>query len=923
MAPIKQSPSSYGRNPLLKKKRFRLDGRKKMSSYGAIGAENDDIDTLLSGDRPGIRRVASSSRILTTSASEPARTRADSRGERRPYLYTGGLGLSRDGSTQSLTTEDEHRDHAMAIRYRLFNRLDPGGHTLRMPDHVVPPDLFSVLPFDDFKDNSGKQNSLVTIFSIWNTMMGTSLLAMPWAMQQAGLALGIFLMISIAGLSLYTAYRVVQSPKHLPLGVDSTMAEFSDVCKYLFGKPGEIISVSFSIAVLLGGVMVYWVLMSNFLYYTGNVVYEALQPNSTTIPIMENKTFTCDVYCPENFNEKLWPEEYNSLLEETSGAWSFDKFWKLQGTVPIYLAFLTFPLMNFKSPTFFTKFNVLGTISVLYLLIFTASKLFECGINMDFKNPTSEHYVKLFSWKFPALTGTLTLSYFIHNAVLTILRNQKNPENNARDLSIGYLLACFCYVFIGFTFFAAFPVQRSCISDNFLNNFGSGDVLSSTARLFLLFQMITVLPLLMYLIRSQIFYYVFGKPWPGFTAVLVLNACVVGIAVLVAIFYPHVGSILRYVGSLSGLVYVFALPCMRQLFPYLIIQRGIGSYVERVRLFDHWQLHDEALTGRFPRGAFLLMVDKKPLIKKINNDVHLITHSFKDLRSKLGEYGLGVTLENSCLVDVIDSSQSHQTDEGYPMALFGTSFETITPPEDSPISHDDIRNKLAKSLGGRFIDLRMAMLTLLHEKERNWLARMQSLSRFARTYRQCSKCATVLRIRTSKSGAECIPCKKVYYPTYSPVTICLISDPTNEHALLVRHRGSANGIYTCVAGFATAGEPLNETCRREIAEEVGIETMEISQLGLSQPWPMPDSSLMIGFKAMADRSQKIKIAPDELENAQWFTRDQVAEALKRTEKDPFLKGISKSPDDRQTLRYIPPHGAIAYSLIQKWVLKEI
>ena len=66
---------------------------------------------------------------------------------------------------------------------------------------------------------------------------------------------------------------------------------------------------------------------------------------------------------------------------------------------------------------------------------------------------------------FPALSGTLTLSYFIHNAVLTILRNQKHPENNARDLSIGYCLVAFCYVFIGFTFFAAFPVQRSCISD--------------------------------------------------------------------------------------------------------------------------------------------------------------------------------------------------------------------------------------------------------------------------------------------------------------------------------------------------------------------------------------------------------------------------------------------------------------------------
>uniref|UniRef100_A0A0K0D4Y6 Aa_trans domain-containing protein n=1 Tax=Angiostrongylus cantonensis TaxID=6313 RepID=A0A0K0D4Y6_ANGCA len=218
---------------------------------------------------------------------------------------------------------------------------------------------------------------------------------------------------------------------------------------------------------------------------------------------------------------------------------------KFKGTVPIYLALLTFPLMNFKSPTFFTKFNVLGTFSVFYLLVFTAAKLFECGFNMDFTDRESIHYAKPFSWKFPALTGTMTLSYFIHNAVVTILRNQNHPEHNTRDLAIGYLLAAVCYIFIGFTFYAGFPVFRSCISDNFLNNFGPGDILSSTARLFLLFQMITVLPLLMFLIRSQLCYAFLGKTWPGVGLVMLMNCGIICIAVAVAIFYPNVGSILR------------------------------------------------------------------------------------------------------------------------------------------------------------------------------------------------------------------------------------------------------------------------------------------------------------------------------------------------------------------------------------------
>ncbi|KAF8373924.1 hypothetical protein PRIPAC_80353 [Pristionchus pacificus] len=608
--------------------------RRRMSSYGAIGDEQDELDRLLAAQAPGgrpirgtgLRRVASAAEARRGQATTPMLT-PDSRVrsgtanrevpvvgsvERRgPYLYTGGIGLDNPlllgGSTLSLnalaggggggvtergggggsgglmspasgatgsglaSSEDMQRAHAeasrahnMAIRYRLFNRLDPGGETLRMPDHVIPSQYFSILPFDDFMDSSGKQGSFVTIFSLWNTMMGTSLLAMPWAMQQAGLVLGIGLMLSIAALCLFTAYLVVQSPKGLAMEVDGAQAEFSDVCRYLFGPWGERISVWFSVVVLLGGVMVYWVLMSNFLFHTGNVVYEALQPNSSTIPIMENKTFTCDIYCPDAQLYGHRDQEFSlqAVGDVLTSKWDFDSLWQLQLTVPIYLFVLCFPLLNFKSPTFFTKFNVLGTVSVFYLLSFTASKLVECGVNLDFVNKASIHYASMFSWKFPALTGTLTLSYFIHNAVLTILRNQKHPENNARDLTIGYGLAAFCYVFIGFTFYAAFPVQRSCIADNFLNNFGTGDVMSATARLFLLFQMLTVLPLLMYLIRTQFFYATMGTTWPGLSKVCTLNAVVCGLAVSMAIFYPKVGSILRYVGSFSGLVYVFALPCL-------------------------------------------------------------------------------------------------------------------------------------------------------------------------------------------------------------------------------------------------------------------------------------------------------------------------------------------------------------------------
>uniref|UniRef100_A0A0N5ASS0 Aa_trans domain-containing protein n=1 Tax=Syphacia muris TaxID=451379 RepID=A0A0N5ASS0_9BILA len=441
-----------------------------------------------------------------------------------------------------------HRDHNMSIRYRFFNRLDQGTGTLRMPDHVVPQHFFSVLPFSDFEQEDGKQSSFVTVFSIWNTMMGTSLLAMPWAVEQAGFAAGTFLILAMGALSFYTAYRVVDSPNGL--------IDLPDICRYFWGALGNGFATFFSILVFLGTCMVYWVLMSNFLYYTGTVVHDFMQPNSTIIPILANRTFKCDIYCPEQCKLEKYGSTEGSTLSELETVrskqsfFSFDNIWTLQGTVPLFLAVAVLPLVNFKSPTFFTKFNVFGTISVTYLVVFVISKVTECGFNLNFSDASSEHYARLFNWKFPALIGTLALSYFIHNAVLTILRNQANPQNNQSIIVCRFLLFnCWCTIFF-------------CISNtNFLNNFGSGDVMSVVARVFILFQMLTVLPLLMYLIRVQFFVAVLGKVYPGFVHVFLLNCFGLALFAFVAIFYPHIGSILRFVGSFSGLIYVFSLPC--------------------------------------------------------------------------------------------------------------------------------------------------------------------------------------------------------------------------------------------------------------------------------------------------------------------------------------------------------------------------
>lgn len=69
-----------------------------------------------------------------------------------------------------------------------------------------------------------------------------------------------------------------------------------------------------------------------------------------------------------------------------------------------------------------------------------------------------------------------------------------------------------------------------------------------------------------------------------------------------------------------------------------------------------------------------------------------------------------------------------------------------------------------------------------------------------------------------------------------------------------------------------AGEAIEDAVRRETEEESGVKVGPVQYVSC-QPWPMP-SSLMIGCLAVA-MSTDIKVDEKEIEEARWFTRQQV------------------------------------------------
>ena len=53
----------------------------------------------------------------------------------------------------------------------------------------------------------------------------------------------------------------------------------------------------------------------------------------------------------------------------------------------------------------------------------------------------------------------------LYKAVITLLKNNEKPENNTRDLSIGYLLVALTYSIIGSLFFLTFPDNKGLDGD--------------------------------------------------------------------------------------------------------------------------------------------------------------------------------------------------------------------------------------------------------------------------------------------------------------------------------------------------------------------------------------------------------------------------------------------------------------------------
>jgi NAD+ diphosphatase len=165
-----------------------------------------------------------------------------------------------------------------------------------------------------------------------------------------------------------------------------------------------------------------------------------------------------------------------------------------------------------------------------------------------------------------------------------------------------------------------------------------------------------------------------------------------------------------------------------------------------------------------------------------------------------------------------------------------------------------------------FTDLR-TVAGLLPEGEAAVLAHARGLMHWRTRHRFCGVCGNPCEPRSAGHVMLCTGCGAQHFPRTDPAVIMLVV--RGERCLLGHsHRFPHTAMYSTLAGFVEPGESLEEAVRREVREEAGIEVGAV-RYHSSQPWPFP-SSIMLGFHAEA-LGEEIRIDPQELRDARWFT----------------------------------------------------
>lgn len=153
-----------------------------------------------------------------------------------------------------------------------------------------------------------------------------------------------------------------------------------------------------------------------------------------------------------------------------------------------------------------------------------------------------------------------------------------------------------------------------------------------------------------------------------------------------------------------------------------------------------------------------------------------------------------------------------------------------------------------------------------------------SLGRWLLGEPHCPACGTLTLLGDAGWSRRCPACRRQHFPRTDPAVIVAITSAQDPDRLLLGSNALWGGDrFSCFAGFVEAGESLEAAVIREVAEEAGVDIVDVRYRG-SQAWPYP-RSLMLGFLATAVDDAAARPDGEEIIDVRWFTRAEIGAGL--------------------------------------------
>ncbi|KFH68025.1 hypothetical protein MVEG_06755 [Podila verticillata NRRL 6337] len=344
-----------------------------------------------------------------------------------------------------------------------------------------------------------------------------------------------------------------------------------------------------------------------------------------------------------------------------------------------------------------------------------------------------------------------------------------------------------------------------------------------------------------------------------------------------------------------------------------------------------------------PSTRFILFQDHGVLFKSTTK--HLAFASYNDIKGLIGPDPLNKLPEGLVLVFLgADEVSSPEPDDSHEQVLVkgrrGVGYWALDLSAKGALATPELKesieqfaNTYTQKHGHYFAEMRPATFGL-SLPESGLVSQARSVVDWNKRNQFCAgcgrkslshegghkrSCPSVLQGEDGKEvESDCLAHKGVQnftYPRTDPVVITCVISRDGERVLLGRQAVWPKGTYSCLAGFVEPGESVEEAARREVKEESGIRVGHVMYHS-SQPWPFPNT-LMIGCHAEAiNEDINIALEDQELEDARWFTRQEVLEALKGSRSATF-----GNPVEPGVLR-LPPGTAIAHVILRAWATGE-